>query len=131
MVLFCNELGTRKLVLRCYCYCNCHSSYLSSNLSIYNVKYVSREVWSINFLFQGYNRKAKFIATQGMKGYRMIFFVTPFRPLQTWSRVENWSFYLNYDNADNLPYLNVKSTWRQRNFDSCKWTCRQAKCWFI
>ena len=33
------------------------------------------------FWFQGYNRKAKFIATQGMKRFRMVFFVTPFRPL--------------------------------------------------
>ena len=78
-------------------------------------------------MFQGYNRKAKFIATQGMKGFRMIFFVTPFRPLQTWSRMENWSYYLNYDDADNLPYLNVKATWRQRKFDSYKSTCRQEK----
>ena len=77
-------------------------------------------------MFQGYNRKAKFIATQGMKGFR-IFFVTPFRPRQTWSRMENWSYYLNYDNADNPPYLNVKATLRQRNFDLCKSICREEK----
>ena len=91
-----------------------------SNLSISNVEHVSRAVWSIFVLFQGYNRKTKFIATQGMKRFPVVFFVTPCLLLHTWSELKNGCTYVIIIMQITNSYLSVKSTW-QEEFDSCKW----------
>ena len=103
-----------------------------SNLSIYNVKYISREVWSIHFFgFTVIIERQSSLLHKVWKGLKWYFLSRLSVHCKLGAELKIGRTTVIIIMQITTPYLYVKSTWRQGNGDSCKSTCRQRKCWFM